>query len=178
LTVLIPGIVATAPWLLFLVQHTPATLGFDKNATIANALLFAAVAVVGAVCEGLGSHLESKWDERLESKYSVLEHWYRYLNHSGSPEPVAFRYLSRLVTTMYFELSMFFAVPSFVAGSCVLAILRFPEHKCTIALSGVVLLPLLMWYFHMQAKNTHEGMCKIRMNLKSAVAAPTLPAAS
>ena len=165
LTILIPGLVATAPWLLVLVQHTSATLGFDTNPTIANALVFALVAVVGSMCEGLGTYREAKWDAKLESKYSVQEHWHRYLAYRGEREPIAFRYLSRLVTTLYFELSMFFAVPFFILGACALAALRFPQHQSLFVISAIGLTPLSMWFFDYKARQTHEGMCKVRMHL-------------
>jgi hypothetical protein len=171
LTILIPGLVAIAPWLVALVQYTSATFGADKNQTLANALIFALVAVAGAMCEGLGTYLESRWDDQLEDKHQVQEHWMRYLRYSGEREPVAFRYLSRLVTTMYFELAMFFAMPSFVAGATLLAALRFPTHQCLVIICGVVSAPLAMGYFYYQARQTHEGMCKVRKAID-------LPAAS
>ena len=162
LTILIPGLIATAPWLIWLVQHTTATLGADKNATLANAFIFALVAVAGSVCEGLGTYLEYRWDDQLETKHQVQEHWIRYLKYDGAREPVAFRYLSRLVTTMYFELSMLFAVPSFVIGSTLLAILRFPTHVIALAVVGALLFVLSALYFYHQGKQTHEGICKVR----------------
>jgi hypothetical protein len=162
LTILVPGLVATAPWLVWLVQHTDATLGADKNATLANAFIFALVVVAGSICEGLGTYMEYRWDDQLEAKHQVQEHWIRYLRYDGAREPVAFRYLSRLVTTMYFELSMLFAVPSFICGSTLLAVLRFPAHAVALTLAGVVLSALAMLYFHYQGKQTHEGICKIR----------------
>lgn len=162
LTILIPGLVATAPWLVAIVQYTNATFGADKNQILANALIFSLVAVAGAICEGLGTYVESYWDGRLEEEHQVQEHWMRYLRYSGEREPVAFRYLSRLVTTMYFELAMFFAIPSFVAGATVLAVLRFPDHDTLAVICGVVGALLAMAYFYYQAKQTHEGMCKVR----------------
>lgn len=52
LTVLVPGLVAIAPWLLALVQHTQATFGFDKYPTLAHLMLFASIVVTGSVFEG------------------------------------------------------------------------------------------------------------------------------
>lgn len=113
LTVLIPGLVAVAPWLVWLVQYTSATFGANENAVLANALIFALVVVAGSTCEGLGTYLEHRWDRQLEATHQVQEHWIRYLSYSGEREPVAFRYLSRLVTTLYFELSMLFCHAGF-----------------------------------------------------------------
>jgi hypothetical protein len=165
LTILIPGLVATAPWLLALVQYTSATLGIEKNATLSNALIFSLAAVIGSLCEGLGTHIEVYWDSKREKEYDIEKNWYRYLNYAGEREPVAFRYLSRCVTSLYFELSMFFAVLFFLLGSALLASLRFEQYACAIWIAAVVVTPLTMWYFLYQASNTHAGMCKVRMKM-------------
>lgn len=165
LTILIPGLVAVAPWLVWLVQYTSATFGADESFVLSNALIFALVVVVGSTCEGLGTYLECRWDAKLEAKYQVSEHWIRYLRYSGEREPVAFRYLSRLVTTLYFELSMLFATPSFIVGATVLAALRFSDYRCWIVSSGFVLAVVSVLYFRYQARQTHEGMCKVRKEI-------------
>ncbi|MBJ6979925.1 MULTISPECIES: hypothetical protein [unclassified Luteimonas] len=165
MTVLIPGLVAVAPWLVWLVEHTPATLGADQSAVLANALIFALVVVAGSTCEGLGTYLEHRWDGKLESEHQVQEHWFRYLNYCGEREPVAFRYLSRLVTTLYFELAMLFATPTFVAGATLLAAVRFPNFRFWIASGGVLVGVAFVLYFRYQARQTHEGMCKVRKAL-------------
>lgn len=165
LTVIIPGLVATAPWLVFLVQHTEATFGAEKSSVLSNAFIFALVVVVGSTCEGLGTYLEFKWDAKLEEKYKVNDHWLRYLRYSGEHEPVAFRYLSRLVTTLYFELAMLFAATSFALGATVLASLRFEQQRCWIIPSGIAVAVLLAVYFRYQAKQTHSGICKLRHDL-------------
>src|SRR5687767_13785883 len=79
LTVLVPGIVAMSPWLLALVQHTSATLGFKEYQTLAHAGLFAAAIVVGTLCQGFGSFLERQWDKDLNKELEVNENWYAYL---------------------------------------------------------------------------------------------------
>src|SRR5688572_3098080 len=127
LTVLIPGLIAIAPWLLMLVQHTSATLGFKEYSTLANALVFASAAVAGSFFEAQGTRFELAWDKERESEFSVQENWYAYLARNVEREPVAYRYLSRLVTTLYSELAMIFAAPCFFLGACVLASLRFKD---------------------------------------------------
>ena len=165
LTVLIPGLVAVAPWLVWLVQYTSATFGANENAVLANALIFALVVVAGSTCEGLGTYLEHRWDRQLEATHQVQEHWIRYLSYSGEREPVAFRYLSRLVTTLYFELSMLFATPVFVGGATLLASMRFPAQRCWIIPLGIVVAVSFIAYFRYQARQTHEGMCKVRKSI-------------
>ncbi len=171
LTVLIPGLVAIAPWLLVLVQNTSATLGFDKYTTLANALVFATAAVVGALCETAGTSFEVKWDKERETDYSVKENWYTYLSTILDKEPVGYRYLSRLVTALYFELSMLIAVPTFVIGSCVLASLRFPDLWCPIAIVSLLAAVVSGFFFHRQARCTHLVICETRLELNRRVAA-------
>jgi hypothetical protein len=170
LTVLIPGLVAVAPWLLMLVQHTSATLGFTQYSTLGSALVFASAVVVGMAIEGLGSYVEVKWDKDRETQYAVDENWYEYLARSVNPEPVGYRYLSRLVTTFYFELWLAFAAPSFFIGSGILAALRFGHISCVLSVAGVVLAGLSAWYFLWQAKTTHEVICRTRKELNERLA--------
>ena len=138
--VLVPGLVAVAPWLLALVQYTRATLGFDFNSPLAFALIFSLVTVVGSIIEGIDTFIEVRWDKQRETQYSVDENWYCYLSQKLDHEPVGFRYLSRLATTLYFELSMLCAAPPFIAGAGLLCVLRFYEFRCAIIVAIVVML--------------------------------------
>lgn len=171
LTILIPGLIAIAPWLLVLVQHTSATLGFNSYPTLANALIFAAAAVVGSFCEGAGTHLEAQWDKEREATYGVKENWWVYLSRKFDKEPVGYRYISRLVTTLYFELSMLFAVPSFLLGSGILASLRFPDFWLLIAIVSLALIVGSAFYLHKQARCTHCVLCDTRRELNQRTAA-------
>jgi hypothetical protein len=163
LTILIPGLVAIAPWLLILVQHTPATLGFDKYVVLANALVFASAATVGSIFESIGTGAEVEWDKELEAEFAVEENWYAYLAKSFEKEPVGYRYLSRLVTSLYFELSMRIAVPVFVFGACILACLRFQDLLVLIAVASLAIAVILGRYFHRQARHTHRVICETRL---------------
>jgi len=78
IVVLVPGIVATAPWILLIAIYFPLA--------------------VGGVLEGIGSNLEVKWDKERDSDFDVQENWYKYLALTPSVEPVGFRYISRNVT--------------------------------------------------------------------------------
>lgn len=165
LTILIPGLVAIAPWLLALVQNTSATLGFDKYPSLANTLVFAAAAVIGSICEGFGTNLEAGWDKEREGAYSIKDNWHAYLSHRFDAEPVGYRYISRLVTTLYFELSMLFAVPSFLVGGCLLASLRFPDLLVVFAIICLAALIASTHYLHWQARCTHRVLCETRQEL-------------
>ncbi len=171
LTVLIPGLIAIAPWLVLIVQYTTATLGFKENVVLANALVFASAAVVGSLVEAAGSSIEVVWDKERETEFSVQENWFTYLSKTFSSEPVGYRYLSRTVTTLYFELGMMFAAPIFVAGACLLASLRFNPHALVMAIASLTLIVSVSSYFHRQAKCTHEVMCKTRMQINARTAA-------
>ena len=172
LTILIPGLIAIAPWLLLLVQYTSATLGFKENLTLANALVFTTAAVVGSLFEAAGSTREVAWDEERNEALAVKENWYIYLSRQLEREPVGYRYLSRLVTTLYFELAMMFAAPIFFAGACLLASFRFAANAPFMIIGSLMLIVSVAAYFRAQARCTHEVICKTRAQIN----ARTLPA--
>jgi hypothetical protein len=175
LVVLIPGLVAVAPWLLALEQGVPAALALKDFPILGQALLFAATAVAGSIFEGLGTHFEVKWDLEREEEYSVAENWWVYLSRLHDSEPVGHRYLARLATTLYFELSMLFAVPIFLAGSAVLESIRFPTFQCWIVASAPIAIAAATAYFWWQAKSTHKVLCETRKQLNSRFLSPLSP---
>ncbi|TNJ35786.1 hypothetical protein [Arenimonas terrae] len=170
LTVLIPGLIAISPWLLLLVQQTSATLGFGEFTTLANALVFASAAVAGTFFEAQGSKLEVAWDREREDKHQVKENWFNYLSRVVESEPVGYRYLSRLATTLYFELAMIYAAPMFALGAITLAAARFPDFAVVIFIAGSVLAVVSGFYFHRQARCTHEVLCETRKELNKRAA--------
>lgn len=165
LTILIPGLIAIAPWLLALVQNTKATLGFGEFSTLGTAFVFASAAVVGSLFENCGTFMEIAWDTEREQEHSVKENWHQYLSRTFEREPVGYRYLSRLVTSLYFELSMLFAVPSFIVGGFVLASLRFTNYWPLIGIVALGSAMITGYYFHLQARATHLVLCKTRAEL-------------
>lgn len=157
LTVVIPGAIAVSPWALLLVQYTDATLGFDDYPTIAHTLFFSSIVVAGVLCETFGSFMEDRWDRAPQyRKLRISSNFYDYLSKILPSEPVAFRYLSRLVTALYFELAMIFAAPLFLAGCAVLAYNRFPSITCWIVPVAMIISLLSFWFFHWQARTTHR----------------------
>lgn len=165
LTVLIPGLIAIAPWLLMLVQHTSATLGFGEFTTLANALVFASAAVAGTFFEAQGANLEVSWDKDRDSIHQVRENWFVYLSRAVEREPVGYRYVSRLATTLCFELAMIYATPIFVVGVCTLAALRFPGFVLIVTIGGLILAAGSSFYFYRQARCTHDVICETRKEL-------------
>jgi len=164
-TVLVPGIVALTPWLLALVQHTDATLGFKDYPTLAHAIFFAGIIVTGTLCEGLGSYIESRWDTEREEKFQVKENWFKYLGTVVEHEPVGYRYLSRLVTAMYFELAMLSAAPLFLLGVGLLAYLRFSQLHCLVVVATLLCIVGAIVFFAWQACITHRVICETRQEV-------------
>jgi hypothetical protein len=167
LTILVPGLIAVAPWLLALVEHTSARLSFSTYPTLAHALLFSVVVVVGSVFQGLGSILEYRWDQERGKTYDIDGDWYAYL--ASTEAVVGHRYLSRLVISLYFELAMLQAVLSFAIGGALLADLRFPHLTCGIWSASVVVGAVAAVYFYWQARCTHLALCKTRQKLRAEV---------
>jgi hypothetical protein len=165
LTILIPGLVAIAPWLLLLLQRTDATLGLKDYPTIAHALIFSCIVVVGSILEGMGTFVESRWDQKRNGELDIYGDWYAYL--SSTESTVGHRYLSRLVTSLYFELSMLSAVPLFILGSAFLAALRFSSLRCVIAVGSLFAVILAIRYFWWQAYETHNALCVTRQKLRA-----------
>lgn len=163
--ILVPGLIAITPWLLALVQHTKATLGFDTNSTLGHALIFSAAVVAGTFFEAQGSRLEVSWDKENDRIHQVNQNWYSYLAKSFDKEPVGYRYLSRLATTLYFELAMMWASPAFFIGGAALACLRFPNFFVPFAIVGLAAAVASGMYFHRQAKSTHNVICVTRKEL-------------
>ncbi len=169
LVVLIPGAVAVAPWLLWLVQHTDATLGYaEKFTAIANGVSFATAAVAGLTCETLGTWIEVRWDKEREAQYSIMENWYAYLARKVDPEPVGYRYLSRLATMFYFELSMLVATVPFAVGTALLTYLRFETCWYVLAIAAAAI--ALIAYFRVNARKTHTVLCRTRQELNQRLA--------
>jgi hypothetical protein len=167
LGILVPGLIAITPWLLALVQHTKATLGFDSNSTLGHALIFSAAIVAGTFFEAQGTKLEVKWDNSKEEVHQVSENWYTYLSQVLDKEPVGYRYMSRLATTLYFELAMIWAAPAFLLGATILASLRFPDAWVILGIVGLAAAVGVGFYFHSQANCTHNVICSTRKELVS-----------
>ena len=171
LTILIPGLIAIAPWALAFMYLTSTAMDVAKYSALTNALIFASSAVAGALFEGAGTNFEVSWDKERESEYGVTDNWYLYLSRSFEKEPVGYRYISRLVTTLYFELSMMFAIPVFFLGVGAVTMLRFPENSVVLALGSLVAMVASGIYMHKQAKCTHRVICETRLELNQRVAA-------
>ncbi len=168
--VLVPGIVACAPWLLLCAEHAPELNDLYKAYQVpGNALLFALVVVVGSVLEGLGSWSEVRWDKERDTKFKVQENWYRYLAQTTEHEPVGFRYISRTVTTMYFELTMSIAGPGMILGIGAILVSLRVNFWYWIAGLALGIACAAFWFFRGQARDSHEILCKVRWELANRI---------
>jgi hypothetical protein len=160
-----------SPWLFCLVLYSDGALGYAENyKTLAQAMGFAVIAVAGLVCESLGTWIEVRWDKERDLEFQVDENWFAYLALTISPEPVGYRYLSRLATMLYFELSMMSATVFSSIGLGTLLYLRFPERSCLSAAMTVAIPAVIIVWFTFDARKTHQVLCKTRRELNQRLA--------
>ena len=172
LVILIPGGIFMIPWLFTIAIVSEKNLSFYTTySMLFNILGFAMAVIVGMFLEGFNTFMECRWDKEREEKYLVNQNWYDYLSVECKKETVGFRYISNRVTTMYFEMAMIWASLSFLFG--LMVIVHIMSIKCKIAwLIGMLVLAIISGcYFYRQAKNTHEVLCKTRMEINQRLAA-------
>ena len=171
LSIFVPGGIALAPWLLYIAVRFPSAAAFyDNYSTPANFVIIAAIIVTGTIFETWGATLEKRWDTKREEKYEVLDNWYAYLARSIDPEPVGYRYISRTVTTMYFELTMIFASFSLIIGGAAVVSSQWPKLAAYITLTSIVLGAASARYFRFQAYRSHRLLCKTRREINQRLA--------
>lgn len=165
LVVLIPGGIALIPWILWILMGMDTSSGdsfYHSYSIPINLCFFAAVVIAGTILEGINTHIELQWDNQREEEFSVTENWYAYLCCALPNEPVVFRYITRMVTTMYFELGMTWASLSFGLGLSAITCERKPEFFQAYALLAIVLSLVFAGYFFWQAKTSHKVLCRVR----------------
>lgn len=165
LVVLVPGIVAVSPWLIWVVKEWGnAANVYQAFPNLITAFLFAIVVVLGSIFEGLGTLLEVRWDKERETAYDVTKNWYVYLSRTYTTEPVGYSYISRAVTTLYFELSMVWATSLFFLGCTVLVLSAEGVNRFVwFGLFGCAIVsPIYFWW---QARCSHQLLCETRQRL-------------
>jgi hypothetical protein len=176
LVIIIPGAVATTPWILLLSLKYESLIKFyDDHEVTGNVVLFVLAVLVGSIIENLGTIFEVRWDMERESTLNVTENWYKYLSRVNEHEPVGYNYLSSMATTLYFELSMMFALPSLFIGLAL--VFEIDAHLWPV---GTALLAfgigalLCAFYFYRWAKDSHQVLCKTRLEINKRLdAAPS-----
>ena len=102
-----------------------------------------------------------------EMAFSVTENWYAYLAQNSSPEPVGHRYISRLVTSMYFELGMMISTPILLSGVIAMGAWTELSMPCAVTAVLLVLAGVAIWFFSKAARDSHLALCRVRRELVS-----------
>ena len=171
LVVFLPGIVATIPFvLLFIIKYPALSDLYKEYFYLFNIVLAGNAVIVGSIIEGGVSHIENKWDDLLDDEYSVKNNWYKYLSLSIDKEPVGFRYISRLATTMYFELGMMCSAPIFCLGAVINLYINtgteYAAHNVFLIIASLITASFFYW----QAKTTHKVLCVTRKEINTRLA--------
>jgi hypothetical protein len=107
-TQVLPGLIASAPWIIALYDWSPGARAFLSQSTpVATAALFLAAVFWGFVCEDFGARAEV-WIERWQTRKNragARDNWFNYLRRVYMVEPPGIRYMRTLVTRMKFELN-------------------------------------------------------------------------
>jgi len=171
LVVFLPGIVAIMPFILMLLVQYPVLANLYKEYFyVFNVVLAGSAVIVGSIIEGSVSHIEAKWDTRLNDSLSVEENWYQYLSLSIENEPVGFRYISRMATTMYFELGMMCSAPIFCLGVVTNLYINAGTQYATYNAFLILASLITTGFFYLQAKTTHKVLCKARKEINTRLA--------
>ncbi|MCK5245240.1 MAG: hypothetical protein KAJ90_08215 [Desulfobacterales bacterium] len=172
LVILIPGGVFMIPWLITIAIVSEKNLSFYTTySMLFNILGFAMAVIVGMFLEGFNTFIEYRWDKEREEKYLVAKNWYDYLSVACEKETVGFRYIGNRVTTMYFEMAMIWASLSFLVGLMVVVYIMNIKYQIVWLMGMPVSAMVFSFYFYRQAKNTHEVLCKTRMEINERLAA-------
>jgi len=164
LVVFLPGTVAAAPWLLFVVAKHPALgLLYTTYPVPAHVVAVTIVILLGAISEGIATYVEKRWDDmdgaddEPESNETWLEKdWYDYLTWPfGDREPVGYRYLSRKATELYFFLSLLIATPIGLLGLGFLADTVFVDRRSLVIIPTTLAILAFIAGFRKLAKDTH-----------------------
>jgi hypothetical protein len=165
LVVFVPGIVAAAPWFLWIVQHFQSVSElYSKFPSAIAAVAFSAIVMFGTVVEGINSRIEVRWDREREAEWQVEKNWFDYLARAFDVEPAGYSYLSRKFTTLYFELAMMWAIPLAALGAILMLETAVAEpHGWAVAVGlGALIAAHFFWRF---ASDTHLVLCEARLEI-------------
>lgn len=169
-TLLIPGVIAGAPWWGVLFSWFPSAYNFfSRQPSAAWSIILGSSLAAGLILEDLGSQLEAKVLDRILDRQTNKRHlieWNDYLmsNHDGQSN--AEHGLSRLMLRFKFELSM---VPAALACSIGLVVLQQRTSLLGarwwgfVVASGVVAL-----YFLFESYESSQLLAKTRRTILAA----------
>lgn len=168
LVILLPGVVAFAPWALLIVSMLPKSKLelYADFPVLVHVVLFAIVVIIGSFLEIKITQQEVEWDKEREGEFQIQRNWYKYLSNEMEKEPVGFRYLSRIFTTMQYEMAMAHALAAGIVGVSILLLMPFKGINCFLIFgAGLFVAQLLREYFMRAAYESHEVLCRTRKEI-------------
>jgi hypothetical protein len=166
---ILPGAISISTWAWFLLSTME---GLRKvameNRTETFVILFAAVLFMGLVCEDIGSHIESKLDDRRNAKDATHHtNWYSYLRIAFRLEPVGHHYLRTILLRLKFELGS-----SVAGGFALLGLWWLPMTFGVRAIASAFVIAAAGFLFW-EASHSHRLLGQVRAEvLKGVVEVP------
>lgn len=162
----LPGFVAIAPWVILVAVHFPQfAILYEKFSTVVHGALVGAAILVGAVLETAMTYLENKWDEKTPKELNIDEDWYEYLALEVKDKPIGFDFISRKVTSLYFELTMIPASFLFFLGLGLLPRVMFHEPAPIYPIGATVMAFASAWMFKKTARHSFDVLLLTRKEL-------------
>lgn len=176
LVLIIPGLIAGAPYLFVLDHYFPWVAPFaDDHPTLSTFLSLVASAVFGMLVYEFGTNIEAKWiDRKLQASggYEKLEdEWYRYLRLTFNEYSVGQQYIAERVMYYKFELGVVAAMPVCLLGTGWAYFLR-DSFPAGLFLGILLFLIVGAVYFLCEAYATGKGLARVRQELLKGVGNP------
>ena len=177
-TLVLPGIIAAAPFVVLAVQYYPRLWDFISTESATAVFLGFILAIgFGLISHDLGTNIERAWiDKILEKKDSeYMDDWYRYLRctFDNSSPPVGQKYIHDLLLYLWFELNLAVALAIGWIGTLLLQFLSpvlSPSTFKIITAISVLVIAYLLW----EAYNTGKILARVRKELLKGIAPPHL----
>ena len=171
MVVLLPGFVVALPIIIAVIQFSEVESILHRAPQISLAIAFAVAVLIGSILETISSRIEVSLDRKMENELNVRSYWFDYLAYDKGTEPVGFRYVSRLATTMYFELSM--ACATILSGVLtmlyIFATTKLQSCYIYLMLTGLIL--ILSYTLYKNGCDTHLTLCVARKEIMSRLTA-------
>lgn len=175
-TLLIPGIVAGAPFCFITVHYFPDLWHFITDySNLAAALVFLISVAFGLITQEFGAQFESKVIDGHFTKKDPdhMECWYRYLRCTFPDEPVGQGYIGHLVLLLKFELNLSFALVICLFGLFWLSVVKPTFPVDALAWAAAAMLVAIAYLFY-EAFCTAKNLARVRKELLKGVGSPPL----
>jgi hypothetical protein len=170
-TILAPGLIASAPYSWYLVAQSPDLQSFlNQHEAIAVAAAVLLWSVNGLAVDSLGSYVEVYLIDRLRPNHAeMMDTWRKYLRIAWLHEPVGQRYLRRILVSFKFELNM--SVAALVGAIGVILFLPgLLTSRATALLTGSLLVLAGLLFF--AARDSSTVLADVRAALVQGVGQP------